>query len=229
MKSTHQRFLGAYLFIGIVQVCTEVFALGDSPIYYIAKPSILIALIIYFWNHSEQFQASQRRLFLLALVFAWLGDVLLMFQRQNALFFLLGLGSFFVMQGLYIQHFKTKMISFKWLVIILFLLFSVGMLSVVLPKLDSELKGPVMAYILAITLMGIMAYQRRGGVPTQSFQMVLVGAILFMISDSCIALNKFVVPSEVIQFLIMPTYIAAQYLIVRGVLNENSSTSTNLS
>jgi len=50
--------------------------------------------------------------------------------------------------------------------------------------------------------------------------LVSSGAILFVISDGVIAVNKFAfeVPGE--RILVMSTYIAAQYLIIRGLLEH---------
>jgi uncharacterized membrane protein YhhN len=48
---------------------------------------------------------------------------------------------------------------------------------------------------------------------------ILVGAIIFVSSDSILAFNKFYEPVVLSSFLIMITYLVAQYLIVSGILN----------
>ena len=47
---------------------------------------------------------------------------------------------------------------------------------------------------------------------------VFVGAILFVFSDSCIAINLFYEPFELARMTIMSTYITAQLIIIKGVL-----------
>jgi uncharacterized membrane protein YhhN len=53
--------------------------------------------------------------------------------------------------------------------------------------------------------------------------MVYSGALLFIMSDAMIAINKFLNPLVQARLLIMATYIAAQFLIVKGVLIHEKS------
>jgi uncharacterized membrane protein YhhN len=69
--------------------------------------------------------------------------------------------------------------------------------------------------------MLIAAINRYGKVSRLSFILVLAGAVLFVISDSLIALNKFGFPFVFSGVAVMTTYIAAQYLIVTGVLKQS--------
>jgi uncharacterized membrane protein YhhN len=64
--------------------------------------------------------------------------------------------------------------------------------------------------------MGIRASERK--VSDKSYQLVLIGAILFILSDSLIALSKFVVNIPLSSLWIMATYVVAQYLIIQGLL-----------
>jgi uncharacterized membrane protein YhhN len=50
---------------------------------------------------------------------------------------------------------------------------------------------------------------------------ILIGAIFFVTSDSLLAINKFYNPIQSANFLIMFTYIVAQYLITFGTLRLN--------
>ncbi|MDP4679522.1 MAG: lysoplasmalogenase, partial [Cyclobacteriaceae bacterium] len=53
-----------------------------------------------------------------------------------------------------------------------------------------------------------------------SFNQVFFGAILFMISDSLLGLNKFLLPIENAQLFILMTYMLAQWNIVNGLLKH---------
>ena len=79
---------------------------------------------------------------------------------------------------------------------------------------------PVLAYAMVLLAMALWAHKRRGATSARSFMLVSSGAILFVISDGVIAVNKFAfeVPGE--RILVMSTYIAAQYLIIRGLLEH---------
>ena len=63
-----------------------------------------------------------------------------------------------------------------------------------------------------------MALNRKGAITEKSFNWVLWGAILFILSDSLIALNKFTVDIPLSKTWIMATYMGAQYLIVMGYI-----------
>jgi uncharacterized membrane protein YhhN len=56
---------------------------------------------------------------------------------------------------------------------------------------------------------------------TIPYQAVLVGALFFIASDSILAFNKFYEPIPYASFLIMITYLAAQFCIVWGILKLN--------
>ena len=66
--------------------------------------------------------------------------------------------------------------------------------------------------------MSIFAINRYGKVNDKSFKLILVGAILFTMSDSLLALNKFLQPIPLAGVWIMASYAAAQYYITKGVL-----------
>ena len=53
-----------------------------------------------------------------------------------------------------------------------------------------------------------------------SFLLVFIGSVLFVISDTMLALDKFYVEFSLAGFWITITYIAAQYLIMRGLILE---------
>ena len=82
---------------------------------------------------------------------------------------------------------------------------------------------PVMLYMVVILVMSLVALNRFRRVEYHSFVLVFAGALSFMASDSLLAINKFYVSFPLSGFLIMLTYIAAQYLIVKGTLAQLAS------
>ena len=68
----------------------------------IAKPLIMITLVGYYLTNTTR----RSSLFLIAMSFCWLGDVLLMFQSEQQLFFMAGLGSFLIGHVLYIVCYR---------------------------------------------------------------------------------------------------------------------------
>ena len=92
-----------------------------------------------------------------------------------------------------------------------------GLVVVLMPALGS-LQIPVLVYGLVIVLMVMTALFRYGRTSPASFWLVFGGAILFMISDGTLSVNKFLAPVPYASFCIMLTYIAAQFMIVRGIV-----------
>ena len=80
---------------------------------------------------------------------------------------------------------------------------------------------PVTIYGIVITCMLIAAFNRKNRVNVVSFYFTITGAILFVFSDSCIAINLFYKPFELARMIIMITYILAQLIIIKGVLEAH--------
>ncbi|MBX2896423.1 MAG: lysoplasmalogenase [Cyclobacteriaceae bacterium] len=185
----------------------------------ITKPLLVPALAVYYLVATS----GKSYLFLAALFFCWLGDVLLMLQRDE-IFFIAGLIAFLTGHVLYIicyRNFRsagtgltgTQRIRFSLPIV----LAGTGLVTILFPHLGS-LQIPVMVYALVITVMAMQALFRYGRTNSKSFTLVFAGAISFMLSDSLLAINKFMQPLPLAGLAIMFTYILAQYLIVEGVV-----------
>jgi uncharacterized membrane protein YhhN len=212
MKS---NWLIVFALVAIAVVIAIVF---DLPrLYLVAKPLLMITLLLHFISASRGYP-SWRNFVMAALVFSWGGDVFLM----NSGMFIPGLASFLVAHILYIITYHKTGASdgkLKPLDLIKFVLFGAVLIWVLYPGIG-DLLIPVILYALTLLGMGIYAHKRRGATSASSFMLVSIGAILFVLSDSLIAINKFVfdVPAE--RLLVMSTYITAQYLIIQGLLKH---------
>lgn len=217
-------FLLAYLVLALLELYAETLLPERPALRLFAKPALLTALSLYFFLQTRGRRTRRDAVFQTALAFAWLGDVLLM--REDG--FLAGLGAFLVMQVLYAVVFWKTPFRFLWqlpsrrvrVATVLLLLFAAWVFLKIQPNLGA-LTVPVAAYLLVILTMALAAFNRLGRVPTVSFRLVAVGAVLFVISDGCIALTRFG-DAGWLSWLVMPTYAAAQYLIVEGVLREQA-------
>lgn len=152
---------------------------------------------------------SQNRLIFLGLLFSAGGDIALDLDRGR--YFVHGLGLFLVAHIFYTAAFLQG----GWLtnrltltVISILVVYAVAMSLLLRPKLGN-LAVPVYLYIAVITAMGISASFRGSW--------VLAGALIFMLSDSMIAINKFLQPIPGSNYWIMITYYLAQYLIAKGI------------
>ncbi|MCK9639529.1 MAG: lysoplasmalogenase [Prolixibacteraceae bacterium] len=71
--------------------------------------------------------------------------------------------------------------------------------------------------------MFLSALNRKDRVPARSFGLVFGGAVLFVLSDCLIAISQFVEKVPYSGLFVMSTYIAAQSLIMYGILHQMNS------
>ncbi|MDO5698045.1 MAG: lysoplasmalogenase [Dermatophilus congolensis] len=161
-----------------------------------------------------------RRLVLAGVGFSWLGDTLPHFvggtvgsTEPGITSFLVLVAMFAIAQALYAVAFwpfrRRSVLRSPWLIAYL----GAAVLMVVLCAPGAgPLLPAIVPYALLIALMAALA--------TGAHRVAAVGAILFMVSDSIIALGAFApwwnVPGQ--GFWVMSTYAIAQALIVLGVL-----------
>jgi uncharacterized membrane protein YhhN len=212
------------IYIGFSIFYLVITALNQEAIARFLKPFLLPLLLVAVYN-SPAF--TTKKLLLTALTFSWIGDVILLFADQGEIYFILGLVAFLVSHVFYIVLFSkqtiSKTISNKLSFgagIGLILLYFFGMITTLGPKLGS-LTIPVVIYAVVISTMLFYALKGSFQWNTIPYQSVLIGAVFFISSDSILAFNKFDQPIPYASFLIMITYLAAQFCIVWGILNLN--------
>ncbi|MEZ4901830.1 MAG: lysoplasmalogenase [Spirosomataceae bacterium] len=193
---------------------------------YLLKPLIMLSLLYWTWPY----RAAHPWLWI-GMWFGLGGDVFLMIRQKDL--FVAGLGSFLVMQLCYIVAFgktytaegRKVLRKIGWRLALPFVIYGLSFLSLLYPSMTHNTKTqglwwPVVAYAICLCSMGIAAAFRKGSTSGISYTWVLAGATLFILSDSSIAINKFLVNFSASSLLIMTTYAAAQWLIVWGVLEK---------
>ncbi len=197
--------------------------ISSEILHFIFKPLLLIWLSFYFYWFARNKFSSYTKLIFAGFVFSWVGDVFLIFEGSGEEYFLMGLGSFLVTHIFYITAFinsvkgKKSFIKKHPVIILPFVIVLIVNLYMLYPKLNS-LFIPVAIYACTIMTMVLCAVNRKFAVGKQNFGMIFLGGILFMVSDSAISTAKFLSPFPYSEVFIMVTYIAAQYLIMRGSL-----------
>ena len=202
---------------------------GWLPGIAATKPLLMPILMWWFFQATAANRTKPHKIFLAGLLFSWFGDLFLMFVSQNELFFLAGLGSFLITHILYVIAFKNDSLQGSSPRILtrkphlgspLLLLF-MALMWVLFPNIPADMKIPVIVYASVITLMTLAALNRHGRIGNNSFKLVLIGAVVFMLSDSTIAINKFIYDGELwgASFVIMLLYISGQSLIAKGLVN----------
>ena len=197
--------------------------LGEESFRQVTKPFLMTFLILYFTRETYFIKDISKKLIVLALIFSWLGDVLLMFETKNENFFIFGLVAFLIAHIFYILFFEKIILAENlkkryWLFLPV-MVYYVVLISVLSPTLE-DMKWPVRVYGIVISYMLIKALQ-TGWIKNRKSALYLIsGAILFVISDSILALNKFYQSFEYAGIFIMVTYGLAQLLIVLGAVRH---------
>ena len=223
LTKTEKQFTVIYcIILLLVLICNQVERL--STLHYFVKPLLLLSLMVFFFKQSIELKKSIKQLMLLALFFSLLGDVLLMFTKQKPFFFIWGLIAFLLAHVMYIFVFLKQRDNSKnaFLFIMVLLVYAAGLYYLLQDGLG-EMRFPVLAYMLVILTMATTAYLRKENKENQTYKLVFIGALLFLISDSLLSLNLFYKPFPLANFSIMLTYGFAQFLIVLGILKFGKS------
>jgi len=150
----------------------------------------------------------------LALFLSAIGDMFLAVGDERR-FFVAGLSSFLLAHVVYIGGFIPFIQAPTQYALVLMIVCAVAAFALVArlwPRLGG-LRLPVLAYFVIIMVM-------VGGslsIPMASLWLP-AGAVIFAVSDSLIAVRKFVAPFAFVNELVWGTYVVAQFLITTSML-----------
>lgn len=162
---------------------------------------------------------------ILALIFCWVGDVLLLFADRGAAFFIGGLSAFLVGHVFYILLFAKLMGRYhtgsrlRLPVLVGLAAYMLAFYLIVGQSLGAML-FPVMLYAVVISTMLYLAIILAGRMEDKPSFFLIGGAVAFVISDTILAVNKFYTPVPYAGLFIMSTYIFAQGALVWALLNQ---------
>ncbi len=215
-----------FLILFICDSVVHVIGVGkeNQKIIYATKPLLMPLLALYYAFASYALN-SFNWLIVVALLFGCGGDTFLMLKGKET-YFLLGMASFLLGHVFYIIVFLLSIgpnLIFILLAPIL-LIPSILILLKTFPVFKDTLgdfKIPVYVYMVVIMLMHFTAILRVSinGLICTRFFFVYIGSILFIFSDSYIAVNEFSEKKiKNVKILIMSTYILAQFCITLGMI-----------
>lgn len=182
---------------------------------YLFKPLILLSLIVLYTFSSRE----RNKVYIMALLFSFFGDVFLLFS--GGMYFILGLISFLIAHLLFIKIIISRIKTLSFLKIIkssipFLILFS--LLIFTLKNSLGELLIPVIIYGLTIAAFGTVSLIDFLNTNSKKSLFMLVGAVVFTVSDSILAINKFYLELLIFQVLVMVTYVLAQYYIYKSMV-----------
>lgn len=180
--------------------------LSYDIISYLIKPLPLVLLILN--CKREEFYEMFIHFGLICSVG---GDTALMFED---IYFVIGLASFLIAHIFYAKAFSLIVSRKAWLAGIPYFAYVIAFLFFLVPH-TGELRFPVIIYSLAIAVMLWRAYIVS---EKPKFKLVFLGALIFTLSDTVLAINRFYFQFDEAQYVIMLTYWTAQYLIAKPFL-----------
>ncbi|HEY0426217.1 MAG TPA: lysoplasmalogenase [Pyrinomonadaceae bacterium] len=218
--------LSIIFFIALFIECLAI-SFNLESIRFVSKPSLMLILLVYFWAKAQSL-VSQKRLIMLALFCSWLGDVFLLFEKQNPRLFVYGLGSFLAAHLFYIVYFyqiRTKNrvdTGLQILPVFAVLMYVISLFALLAPQLG-KLQIPVAFYTLTLAIMLLTSIHAFAAKNRDFAIFCVAGTSLFVVSDSLLAINRFYQPFAFAGVLIMLTYAVAQFLITVGALKNLES------
>jgi uncharacterized membrane protein YhhN len=210
-----------YLFVADLLAELTAIAFEWNNIRFITKPLLLIILFAWFITSSKKY-LPLRYYIAAALFFSWLGDIFLL--NENVSYgFIAGLAGFLIAHIMYILFFlrlRAKQLSPKpWNVFIIaaVIVYASALFNFLYPHIGN-LKIPVAVYALAISAMLVTAVHAFKHCNDKAASNCISGAVLFIMSDSLLAVNKFYAALPAAEIFIMLSYSLAQFAITKGSL-----------
>ncbi len=180
---------------------------------HVAKPLATIAVILIAGRSARPVSTSYRTLITAGLVASLAGDVFLMLPSDR---FIAGLASFLVAHLLYIAAFGRHGGGVRDAVAATVFALAGVMLAFLWPSLGA-LRIPVVIYVMVIATMAWQALSRWRRLRTMDARLAAIGGVVFLVSDSALAVGKFRGEFPGSALLVLGTYWVAQWCIAMSV------------
>ncbi len=212
-----------YMFLAVFFISTAIHlfasARQDTRMRNISKPFLLLSLLGFYVLAARSVSAA----IVLALIFSWIGDVLLMpkgvkWFTAGGIAFMISHASFILgyMKDIVFSRIAVPLIVFLAVFFAATVTFIFSKLKLHLPK---ALFYPMFLYLLINGGMNCFAIFRCVSLPTAATLTTAIGAALFFASDTSLFFVRFKKDSRLkTHFLVMLTYSIGEFLIVCGLL-----------
>lgn len=198
--------------------------INEALFIRITKPALMPLLMAALYAETG-LRGNLSKIFLAALVFSWLGDIVLMSDN----FFIWGLICFLIAHLFYIIYLllikgPRGLIQHQPLFGIPILVYWILLAGLLNDFLDA-LKVPVFIYGAVICAVWIVAFNLFWKIDKKIAALFFFGSFQFVLSDSILAINRFVYPFNILPVLVMITYCSAQLLLTLGCIRYSSISS----
>lgn len=199
---------------------------GWQWLHWVGKPLATALIFVLAWRARPAQSPRYRRWILLGIACSLLGDVLLMLPGD---LFVPGLVAFLLGHLCFITAFlgDSRFAARPFL-----LLASLGYgainLSLLWPSIGATLRVPVIVYVVVLACMGGQALVRarvftlRGDTQAPAARVAALGALMFMLSDSLLAWNRFHGAIPLASLWVLSAYYLALWWIARSVQRDGT-------
>ena len=195
----------------------------------ISKCALLPLLLLYLMvAGSGHHQPEFKKLAMLALFFSWLGDILL--TQDGTIFFLMGMVAFIVthlINGGLLLRLQSVRFTIATMMGVILALGAIGMVYYWLHDFLGTFSIPVVLYMFIIGSVLVLAFNVSNNTRYKNiaYTCFIPGMFLFTVSDSLLALNKFLFHNPTgLDIWIMLTYALAQWLLTEGYISVVNGT-----
>jgi len=198
--------------------------LGAGWLHCFFKPLTTI-LVLARAARRGQDEPLARRWVLAGLGWSLIGDVALMWPQR---WFLGGLVAFLFAHVAYLVAFTRGVRFASWWPPFGFYALTAGLVvSRLWPGLAEGLRAPVLVYVTALSAMAaqaaVVARRARSGPHARRGVVLALGGALFVVSDSLLAINRFLTPLPLERLWVLVTYWLAQWAIASWLAPRGSA------
>ncbi|MFC5741476.1 lysoplasmalogenase [Dyella tabacisoli] len=198
---------------------------GWQLLHWLCKPLTTALIFLLAWRTVLPISVRYRRFILAGIGFSLLGDIFLMLPQD---LFIAGLLSFLLAHACFIAAFAGGLpfTTGPWQGV-LCLAYGALALWILWPSLATPLRGPVIVYMAVLLTMLVQALARavrlreRGDPLAAPARLAVIGAVLFVISDSLLAWDRFRAALPLASLWVLSSYWAALWLIARSVSRQS--------
>ncbi|MBR2701140.1 MAG: lysoplasmalogenase [Erysipelotrichaceae bacterium] len=185
------------------------------------KPFLLLFLTLFYLLAARE----KNYLLVAALIFSWLGDVLLI-PKGDKWFFRGGIAFgishlFFIAQ--YIPHISFDRIP--WVAVIpaaiVYFGISFAIIEIIKPTTPKSMLFPMYLYLLCNSAMNLFSFNQLLQHHNIGAALALIGAIMFFLSDCALFIVRYGKNPKIVyrkHFTVMLAYLMGEFLIVLGML-----------
>ncbi len=214
MKMTNFEILLSCLTFLFVALTIRAYLRADTVQKCIFKPLAMLCIIAIAWLQPDSGPQFYKIAVLIGLGFSLVGDIFLIFDKQ---LFLPGLVVFLLAHFCYVAAFyQLPVMPGAVYSAVPFVLFFAVFMRILWYSLG-PLRIPVFVYALTICMMGRFAMNRWLNLQTIESALAFAGALVFILSDSFLAYDRFkkAIPKK--DIYILSTYFLAQWLIAMSI------------